>query len=109
VLLSNPNIDLLTLSIVDGFAGGGEYRSLNDQTFQDGSPLIAIQTVAESEARLNIGRDKPRRVDAEFFFVEKDSSNFRYLKSLLGAPLDKAFAERNVHLTVTPLEMSYLG
>ncbi len=102
VLLSNPNIDLLTLSIVDGFAGGGEYRTLNDQGFQDGSPLIAIQTVAESEARLNIGRDKRRRVDTEFFFVEKDPSNYNYLKSLLGARLDKQFIERYVRLFNEP-------
>jgi three-Cys-motif partner protein len=98
VLLSNPNIDLLTLSIIDGFAGGGEYRSLSNQCFQDGSPLIAIQTVAESEARLNIGREKRRRVDTEFFFVEKSSSNYQYLKSLLGARFDKRFIESNVRL-----------
>jgi three-Cys-motif partner protein len=98
VLLSNPNIDLLTLSIVDGFAGGGEYQSLNNRNFQDGSPLIAIQTVAEAEARLNIGREKRRRVDTEFFFVEKSQSNFQYLKSLLGVRIDKLFMESNVRL-----------
>jgi len=76
VLLSNPRIETLTLSIVDGFAGGGEYRSLNVMDYVDGSPLLALQTITEAEVRLNIGREKPRRIDAEYFFVEKVRSNF---------------------------------
>lgn len=87
VLMSNANIEKLTLSIVDGFAGGGEYSSEDGRAVHEGSPLIALNTVIERQAMLNLGRDKPRLVDAKYFFVEKERSNFEYLQALLGARL----------------------
>lgn len=87
VLMSNYVIDKLTLSIVDGFAGGGEYVAEDGSQFHDGSPLIAINTVGEQQGLLNVGRRKERRVDAKFYFVEKLKSNFLYLQHLLGARL----------------------
>jgi three-Cys-motif partner protein len=85
VLMSNVLIEKLTLSIVDGFAGGGEYTADNGTDFHEGSPLIALNTVAEQQVALNIGRQKPRHVDAKYYFVEKDKGNFAYLQHLLGA------------------------
>ena len=87
VLMSNYLIEKLTLSIVDGFAGGGEYLAEDGTQFHDGSPLIALKAVQEAEATLNVGRDKPRKVDAKFYFVEKLASNFGYLNALLGSRL----------------------
>ena len=87
VLMSNYLIEKLTLSIVDGFAGGGEYLAEDGSQFHDGSPLIALKTVQEAEAALNVGRDKPRKVDAKFYFIEKLASNFGYLNALLGSRL----------------------
>lgn len=88
VLMSNVLIEKLTLSIVDGFAGGGEYSGENGTDFHDGSPLIALSTIAEQQIALNIGRQKPRRVDAKYYFVEKDQANFDYLRQLVGARVD---------------------
>jgi len=87
VLMSNYLIEKLTLSIVDGFAGGGEYLAEDGTQFHDGSPLIALKAVQEAEATLNVGRDKPRKVDAKFYFVEKLASNFGYLNALLRSRL----------------------
>lgn len=87
VLMSNYVIDKLTLSIVDGFAGGGEYSGEGDDVFHDGSPLIALDVIHEQQALLNVGRLKPRKVDAKYYFVEKLASNFGYLQSLLTARL----------------------
>lgn len=87
VLMSNYLIEKLTLSIVDGFAGGGEYLAEDGSQFHDGSPLIALQTVREAEATLNVGRTKARKVDAKFYFIEKLASNFDYLNALLNARL----------------------
>jgi three-Cys-motif partner protein len=84
VLMANWNIEQLTLSIVDGFAGGGEYSSATGGDCQDGSPLLALRTLGETEARLNIQREKARRVKANYYFVEKKKSNFEYLRALLG-------------------------
>ena len=98
VVLSNPKIEALTISIVDGFAGGGEYRSLNGTDYVDGSPLLTLQTIAESEVRLNIGREKPRRIHAEYFFVEKDRCNFEYLKACLLSRYGEQRLQSGVHL-----------
>lgn len=87
VLMSNYVIDKLTLSIVDGFAGGGEYLAEDGLQYHDGSPLIALNTIGEQQVLLNVGRIKQRRVDAKFYFVEKLKSNFDYLHSLLSTRL----------------------
>lgn len=83
VLMSNYNIDKLVLSIVDGFAGGGEYIAPDGHGFSPGSPQIVIDTIAEQEALLNIGRDKPRKVDAKYYFVEQHHSTHAYLNALV--------------------------
>jgi len=98
VLMSNVRIEKLTLSIVDGFAGGGEYAAEDDGQFHDGSPFIALNTVLEQQAVLNIGRDKARTVEAKYYFVEKEKSNFEYLQHLLGARLSAGRIGRDVIL-----------
>lgn len=85
VLMSNYNIEKLVLSIVDGFAGGGEYTSPDGNGYSQGSPQIVVDTVTEQEALLNIGRDKPRKVDAKYYFVEQHRSTCAYLNALLAA------------------------
>lgn len=87
VLMSNYMIEKLTLSIVDGFAGGGEYLAEDGSEFHDGSPLIAVSAVDAQQAVLNLGRTKPRRVDAKFYFVEKLAPSFQYLQQLLASRL----------------------
>lgn len=90
VLMSNYNIERLVLSIVDGFAGGGDYEAPDGDGFKPGSPQIVIDTVTEQEALLNIGREKPRKVDAKYYFVEQHRDSHLYLNALLttryGAP-----------------------
>jgi three-Cys-motif partner protein len=96
VLMSNVLIERLTLTIVDGFAGGGEYTDLENGGTRDGSPFIAMQAIREQEARLNIGRLKPRCVDARYFFVEKNRSNFEYLRLMIGAREDPVRMGRDI-------------
>lgn len=83
VLMSNYLIDNFSLSIVDGFAGGGEYSHPNSGEFFPGSPQIVIDTLTEQECILNIGREKPRTLDMRYYFVEKKASNLEYLNALL--------------------------
>ena len=98
VLMSNYLIEKLTLSIVDGFAGGGEYLAEDGSQFHDGSPLIALRTVEQARAALNVGREKPRKVDAKFYFIEKLASNFDYLNALMGARLAQGRVGKDVVL-----------
>ncbi len=83
VLMSNPRIESLKISVVDGFAGGGEYLSDDENEIHEGSPLIALRSVKETEVRLNISWNKQRTVDANFYFIEKKPSTFEYLKRCL--------------------------
>lgn len=98
VLMSNVLIERLTLSIVDGFAGGGEYTAENGIGFHEGSPLIAMSAVTEQEVALNVGRKKPRCVDAKYYFVEKEKGNFEYLHQLLGARVGASRLGRDIEL-----------
>jgi len=104
VLLGNPNIENLVLSVVDGFAGGGEYRTINGGDYRSGSPLLAIQTVIDTEARLNIGRRKPRSVLAEYFFVEMSKSNFDYLEATLSARYGRGRLENDIQIKKAPFQ-----
>jgi len=77
-LMSMPTMPKLTLTLVDGFAGGGEY--LNEESeFVDGTPLLMMRGAYVARANLNVGRRIPREVDAEFFFVEKKPESAEYL------------------------------
>ncbi|MBR8155049.1 three-Cys-motif partner protein TcmP [Burkholderia cenocepacia] len=77
-LMSLPTMPKLTLTLVDGFAGGGEY--LNEQAKSvDGTPLLMMRGTHLARAALNVGRRTLREVDTEFFFVEKKRESAEYL------------------------------
>jgi three-Cys-motif partner protein len=83
-VMSQAIIPKLTLSLVDGFAGGGEYLSESGSGSADGTPLLMLRAVHEARARINVGRKvTPREVDAEFFFVEKKKPAAAYLQQHL--------------------------
>ena len=92
VYMSNANIETLPLTIVDGFAGGGRYKDALTTSEIEGSPFLILNAVKEAEVTLNIDRVKPRRIDAEYHFVEKDNNNFDFLKYELN------FSEFFIHL-----------
>lgn len=98
VLMSNYNMRKLTLSIVDGFAGGGEYVVPETREFCSGSPQIAIDTVAERQVKLNVGREIPRHVDARYYMVEKQRSNYDYLNALLTSRYGKQRINQDIVL-----------
>ena len=79
VLTANPRRDILKLTIVDGFAGGGQYR--RNGLIVPGSPLIVLDEIAAAGIRINTARTKPVKIDAEFVFVERNKGNFDYLDS----------------------------
>lgn len=71
-----------TLTLVDGFAGGGLYRNLEGEEHL-GSPLILIEAVAKAAAQINSQRRKEIFIDDEYIFVELRPNIARYLKSVL--------------------------
>jgi three-Cys-motif partner protein len=83
VLTRNPRRERLTLTLVDGFAGGGIYRLPDRDEPHLGSPLILLHAVPAAEANVNKTRRKPVTVDARFVFVEKDPNTVERLRGVL--------------------------
>lgn len=69
-LASSPKQDVMKLTLVDGFAGGGQYLHKDTQQLVLGSPFVCLDAVRDAEIKLNVGRRKPLRLDVEYFFVE---------------------------------------
>jgi|KBSSwiStaDraftv2_1062776.scaffolds.fasta_scaffold11360_4 three-Cys-motif partner protein len=83
VLTANPRREVLKLTIVDGFAGGGQYT--RGGIIVPGSPLIALDELVAVEARVNAERTKPIRIDSEFIFVDRKKQNVEFLSATIKA------------------------
>lgn len=81
VLMSNPNMPKLHLSLIDGFSGGGLYRD-GDQVYK-GSPYILLESPKIVEADLNEGRVSARQVLTQTFLVDIEPENLTYLQRAL--------------------------
>ncbi|MEW5904933.1 MAG: three-Cys-motif partner protein TcmP [Pseudomonadota bacterium] len=82
-LVSSPNQDILRLTLVDGFAGGGLYYHNDTQELVKGSPFIFLEATKEAEYLINKDRRKPVRLDVSYFFVEADRNAHMHLDKVL--------------------------
>ncbi|APV52020.1 hypothetical protein BWI17_21520 [Betaproteobacteria bacterium GR16-43] len=82
-LASLPQQEVLRLTLVDGFAGGGIYRHEKTGELKLGSPFVFLDAIREAEVAINIGRPKPLKVEADYFFIESDIDAFRVLQRTL--------------------------
>lgn len=80
-LNSNPSRDKFTLDLVDGFAGGGVFRSGGE--IVSGTPLIMLEESMRAEEKLNRNRAKPLHFDFKYYFVDVDAVHTDYLKKEL--------------------------
>ena len=78
-----PQQDVLKLTLVDGFAGGGIYKHEKSGDIRLGSPFVFLEAIREAEAAINTGRQKPLKIEADYFFVEADRDAFTVLKRTL--------------------------
>src|SRR5215510_1665469 len=69
----------LSITFVDGYAGGGRYSA--GESTVPGSPLIVLETVAATEARLNAGRPKGFSINAEYIFVDHNPDHTAFLRA----------------------------
>lgn len=65
-LVSSPNQDVLRLTLVDGFAGGGQYYHSDTQVLVEGSPFIFLEATKEAEYLINKDRRKPVQLDVSW-------------------------------------------
>jgi three-Cys-motif partner protein len=84
VVTANRRMDVLRMTLVDGFAGGGEYREPETRAVVPGSPLIMIDAMADAAAALVAQqRRKQLHLDVRYIFVEKEPSTAAYLSGNL--------------------------
>lgn len=79
--LPHPN-SLFRLTIIDGFAGGGQYEYRGQ--VKPGSPLVIMQAVQEAEAILKSEHGKDRvNLDVDIICIAKDKKAAKHLKYIL--------------------------
>lgn len=78
ILCRRYGITHFKITLVDGFAGGGQYEG-----GEPGSPLILLQAVESAEAKINDFRQKKMTVDAHYYFIEKRKKTFQTLSRVL--------------------------
>jgi three-Cys-motif partner protein len=79
-------IDRLTLTIVDGFAGGNIYSYCKDNNAienRPGSPSIILDAVNTARVEAQERRTKQFTLDDHYFFIEKDPEAFAFLRETL--------------------------
>lgn len=84
-LVSSPRQDALSLTIVDGFAGGGLYRDKGTGLTVPGSPLLVMEACQEAKARIMINhqRRKDLILDVDYIFVEAGKAALAHLEYVL--------------------------
>jgi three-Cys-motif partner protein len=98
-LVSSPNQDVLRLTLVDGFAGGGLYIHNDTGELVEGSPLIFLNATQEAEYLINKERRKPVRLEVDYFFIEADRHAYAHLDKVLR---DKGYGNQigsTIHLS----------
>jgi three-Cys-motif partner protein len=83
VLTAVPGMERLLLTIVDAFAGGGEYIDSRTGLIVPGSPQILIDGVRLAERAANLGRRKALRIDSQHILIEKKKKVADYLEEVL--------------------------
>lgn len=90
-LVISPHQEELRLTLVDGFAGGGVYRHETTSAVVLGSPFVLLEATREAEALINQSRQKPLRMNVDYFFVEIDEDAVRLLSTALD---DRGYGRR---------------
>jgi three-Cys-motif partner protein len=86
-----PGQDRMRLTFVDGFSGGGLYVDPDRKVEVLGSPLVMLNAAREAEALINLGRQKPFKIDAQYFFIDNDKAA---MESLTTALSDRGFSDK---------------
>lgn len=87
ILAQSPRSEGVRVTLVDGFAGGGQYRSPNGEIIP-GSPLILLDALAEARALVALDRAQrgfkgPYVIQARIHLVEENAQTFAFLHQLI--------------------------
>lgn len=78
-LVTSPAQDAISVTMVDGFAGGGLYTHEDTGKSVLGSPFVFLEAAKEAEVLLSLERRKPLRFNLDYFFVEKKRETHAFL------------------------------
>ncbi|MBN8768976.1 MAG: three-Cys-motif partner protein TcmP [Stenotrophomonas nitritireducens] len=78
-LVASPGQEAISLTLIDGFAGGGLYVHEDTGRPVLGSPFVFLEAAREAEALLSLGRKKPLEFKLDYFFVEKQRQAHAFL------------------------------
>lgn len=82
-LVSSPNQEVMRLTLVDGFAGGGLYVHSDTNELVKGSPFIFLEATREAEYLINKDRHKKVDLQVDYFFAEPDRHAHQHLDKVL--------------------------
>lgn len=90
-LVAGPAQDAISVTMVDGFAGGGLYIHEDTGVEVLGSPFVFLQAAQEAQALLAVDRKKPLAFNLDYFFVEKERHTCAFLSKNLA---DRGYQDR---------------
>lgn len=79
IVTATSRQEQLSITFVDGYAGGGRYASERETIV--GSPLIFLEAVAAAEGKLNATRPKGFRINATYIFIDKNPAHTEFLRA----------------------------
>ena len=79
--LSQTRRDIFRLTLVDGFAGGGNFT--HEGNIISGSPLVMLEEGKDADHRLNVDRKNKIKFEIKYRFVEKVQQHYHCLKKAL--------------------------
>lgn len=82
-LVASPNQDVIKVTLVDGFAGGGVYRHEATGEILLGSPFQFLEAAQEAHSLMSLSRQKPLVMKLDYFFVEENAGAAAYLRHAL--------------------------
>jgi three-Cys-motif partner protein len=82
-LVSTPYQEILKLTLVDGFSGGGVYRHTATKEIIHGSPIVMLEAIKEADFLINQPRRKKIELMVDYFFIDNDKTACNCLKEVL--------------------------
>jgi three-Cys-motif partner protein len=79
----NRRVQHLSLTVVEGFAGGNLYIDESTGNLRHGSPGVILHALRDAAAQVQAKRKKPFYFADRYFFIEKDRHAFDVLKESL--------------------------
>lgn len=95
ILAQHPRSEGIRVTLVDGFAGGGRYRTESGDEVS-GSPLVLLEALQEARALVAVDRKQrgirtPYVIDAHVHLVEQSRSTCAFLRQVIAdSPLARA-------------------